>query len=76
MKPTAELFGAYLKCPTKCWLLSRSTVGEGNEYADWVKAQSEVYRAEALRRLLETVPEKERVIAPPRGDNLKAAGGG
>ena len=73
MKPTAELFGAYLKCPTKCWLLSQRAVGEGNEYADWVKAQNEAYRAVALRRLQETVPEKERVIAPALGDNLKAA---
>jgi predicted RecB family nuclease len=73
MKPTAELFEAYLKCPTKCWLLSQGAIGEGNAYADWVKAQNEAFRAVALRRLQETVPENERVIAPPRGDNLKAA---
>jgi arginase family enzyme len=36
MKATAELFEAYLKCPTKFWLLSKGTVGEGNAYADWV----------------------------------------
>jgi len=70
---TAELFEAYLKCPTKCWLLSQGVVGEGNAFADWLKAQNEAYRAVALRRLQVTVPEKERVIAPPRGDNLKAA---
>ena len=73
MKPTAELFEAYLKCPTKCWLLSKGAIGEGNAYAEWVKAQNEAFRAVALRRLQETVPENERVIAPPRGDNLKAA---
>src|SRR5260370_34554072 len=73
MKPTAELFEAYLKCPTKCWLLSKGAIGEGNAYADWVKAQNEAFRAVALRRLQETVPENERVIAPPRWDNLKAA---
>jgi predicted RecB family nuclease len=73
MKPTAELFEAYLKCPTKCWLLSQGAIGEGNAYADWVKAQNEAFRAVALRRLQETVPENERVIAPHRGDNLKAA---
>jgi predicted RecB family nuclease len=71
MKPTGELFEAYLKCPTKCWLLSHGAVGEGNAYADWVKGQNEAFRAVALRRLQETVPEKERVIAPPRGDTLK-----
>ena len=73
MKPTAELFEAYLKCPTKCWLLSQGAVGDGNAYADWVKAQKEAFRSVGLRRLQETVPEKERVITPPRGDNLKAA---
>src|SRR5260370_36865900 len=75
MKPTAELFEAYLKCPTKCWLLSKGAIGEGNAYAEWVKAQNEAFRAVALRRLQETVPENERVIAPPPGDNLKAAQG-
>ena len=73
MKPTAELFEAYLKCPTKCWLLSQGAIGEGNAYAEWVKAQNEAFRAVALQRLQETVPENERVIAPPRGYNLKAA---
>jgi hypothetical protein len=41
--------------------------------AEWVKAQNEAFRAVALQRFQETVPENERVIAPPRGDNLKAA---
>jgi predicted RecB family nuclease len=73
MKLTAELFAAYLKCPTKCWLLSQGAVGVSNAYADWMKAQNEAFRSVALLRLQETVPEKERVIAPSRGDNLKAA---
>jgi hypothetical protein len=73
MKPTAELFKAYLKCPTKCWLLSQGAIGEGNAYSDWMKAQNEAFHTVALRRLQETVPENERVIAPPQGDNLKAA---
>jgi len=71
MKPTAELFEAYLKCTTKCWLLSQGAIGEGNAYADWVKAQNEAFRAVALRRLQEAVPENKRLIAPPGGDNLK-----
>ena len=73
MKPTAELFEAYLKCPAKCWLLSQGAIGEGNAYADWVKAQNEAFHAVALLRLQEIVPENERVTAPPRGANLKAA---
>src|SRR5262245_18366554 len=73
MKPIAELYEAYLKCPTKCWLLSKGAIGEGNAYADWVKAQNEAFRAVALRRLQEGVPENKRVIALPQGDNLNVA---
>jgi len=35
--------------------------------------QDETYTREAARRLRETVPESERVIAPPAAENLKAA---
>jgi predicted RecB family nuclease len=72
MERGSQLFGAYLKCPTKCWLRSQGQTGEGNAYAEWVWAQNESYRAEGVRRLQETVPEGERVVAPPR-ENLKAA---
>src|SRR5439155_3104123 len=72
MDPDSHLFEAYLKCPTKCWLRSRGETGEGNAYADWVKQQNETYRAEGVRRLRATVPENERVVAPPT-ENLKAA---
>jgi CRISPR/Cas system-associated exonuclease Cas4 (RecB family) len=72
MDPNPQLFEAYLKCPTKCWLQSRGETGEGNAYAEWVRAQNESYRAEGVRRLQEAVPEGERVVAPLR-ENLKAA---
>jgi hypothetical protein len=58
--------GVYLKCPTKCWLRSGGETCEGNTYAEWVKGQSESYRAEGVRRLQDTLPEGERVVAPPR----------
>jgi hypothetical protein len=32
---TADLIEAYLKCPTKCFLLSRDEVETGNAYAEW-----------------------------------------
>ena len=72
MEPNSQLFEAYLKCPTKCWRRSRGETGEGNAYAEWVKGQNESYRVEGVRRLEDTVPEGERVVAPPR-ENLKAA---
>lgn len=67
MKLEAELFAAYLKCPTKCWLQSRAEHGTGNIYADWVTEQDQAYRDLALQRLLGTVPSGESVIAPAGG---------
>ena len=37
MKLTSHLFEAYLKCPTKTWLLSQEEQYTGNTYADWVE---------------------------------------
>jgi predicted RecB family nuclease len=72
MERSSELFGAFLKCPTKCWLQSRGETCEGNAYAQWVKGQNENYRAEGMRRLQATVPEGDRVVAPAM-ENLKGA---
>ena len=73
MIPTSALFQAFLKCSTKCHLLSVGEVGSGNAYASWVQAQDDGYRAEATKRLMKEVPEAEQVIAPPPADDLKAA---
>src|SRR2546429_9150065 len=42
-------------------------------YAELVKAHELAYRIEGVRRLRESVPEGEWVVAPPPGENLKAA---
>ncbi len=73
MKITSDLFAAYLKCPTKCWLRSRAEVGTGNEYADWVRAQNVSYQRESGPRLLANIPENERVITPTETENIKSA---
>ena len=73
MKTNSQLFEAYLKCPTKSWLRSRGDTGGVNAYAELVKAQEVAYRIEGVRRLRESVPEGEWVVAPPPGENLKAA---
>jgi predicted RecB family nuclease len=73
MKANSQLFEAYLKCPTKFWLRSRGETGGVNAYAELVKAQEVAYLIEGVRRLRETVPEGECVVAPPTGENLKAA---
>ena len=51
MNITSKLFEAYLKCPTKCFLRSRGEAGAGNEYADWVPAQTEFYRYDRIKDL-------------------------
>ena len=73
MRITSHLFDAFLKCATKCHLRSLGEIGSGNEYAEWVRVRDESYQREAARRLQETVPETERVVAPPATDNLKTA---
>lgn len=73
MRITPDLFAAYLKCPTKCWLCSRGETGAGNEYADWVRMQNESYRRANAPSLLEGFPEEERVTAPPPTENPKTA---
>jgi predicted RecB family nuclease len=73
MRITSPLFDAFLKCATKCHLRSLGETGSGNEYAEWVRSQEESCQREAARALQETVPETERVVAPPATENLKAA---
>ena len=57
MKITADLFEAFLKCPTKCYLRSTGQAGSGNAYAEWVREQNDAYRKEAVQRLV-AVAEK------------------
>src|ERR1035437_69264 len=72
MKITHDLFAAYLKCRTKCWLRSRSEAGGGNEYADWVRTEYESYRRANAKRLVEGIPENERAISPLMAEKADA----
>jgi hypothetical protein len=49
---TTDLVEAFLKCPTKCFLLARAEVATGNAYADWVRTKSEIFRSEGITRLV------------------------
>ncbi|HHT9114324.1 MAG TPA: IS66 family transposase [Candidatus Wunengus sp. YC65] len=73
MTVTFDLFEAYLKCPTKCFLWSRGEADTENVYANWVKTKSESYRREGFKRLMEGVPCDECVISPPDTGHLKTA---
>jgi predicted RecB family nuclease len=48
---TPQLFEAYLKCPTKCFLRSLGETGSENSYADWICARNARYRREGMARL-------------------------
>ena len=67
MKITSDLFQAYLKCPTKCWLRATGELGTGNSYSEWVQAQNSSYRATEVARLLAALPKNEITTSP----NLK-----
>ena len=72
MTITAELFGAFLQCPTKCWLKSIREHGTGNAYAEWVEAQNESYRVVGVDRLRSSAMPGDFVTSPP-ADGLKDA---
>jgi hypothetical protein len=46
MPITSDLFEAYLKCPTKCFLRSLGETGTSNSYANWVRTQYLSYSSE------------------------------
>ena len=70
---SSQLFEAYLECSTKCWLRSRAEPASGNIYAEWARPQNETYLEYGLRRSFATVPESDRVTAPPIPKNPKDA---
>ena len=72
MKITADVFEAYLKCPTKCWLRATDEPSAGGTYPEWVMAQNESYRVSETRRLVAESPNDEVVLSPDM-KNFKAA---
>jgi hypothetical protein len=52
MPITSDLFEAYLKCPTKCFLRSLGEAGTNNSYANWVRAQYLYYSSEGIKQLV------------------------
>jgi predicted RecB family nuclease len=56
---TTDLVAAFLKCPTKCFLRAHAEGQTGNTYADWVRAKSDAFRRQGIKRLLAGVaPDK------------------
>src|SRR6266540_247820 len=73
MNITANLFEAYLKCPTKCFLRPRDEAGVGNAYADWVRPQTESYRNDRIKDLESIAGRDGRIITAPLTENPKVA---
>ena len=69
---TPFLFEAFLKCQTKCWLRFTGEPPAGNTYAEWVQAEHESYRADAVKRLIANAPTDECAVAPTT-ESLKTA---
>jgi predicted RecB family nuclease len=72
MKISPDVFEAYLKCPTKCWLRSTGEPSTGNTYSEWVKTQNGSYRTIGTERLLAEFP-KDEVLLSPDIENFKGA---
>ena len=71
MNLTSNLFEAYLKCSTKCFLRSRGEAGAGNEYADWVRVQTELYRNDRVKDLKSIAASDGRSITAPLAKDTK-----
>jgi len=53
---TAQLFEAFLACPTKCFLRSIGQSPAENTFPSWKEARDESYRREGFRRLCAELP--------------------
>jgi hypothetical protein len=68
---SSDLFNAFLKCPTKCWLRASGEPTSGGAYAEWVTSKNRSYHATEIERLL-SAPKNEVAVSPPP-ESLKAA---
>ena len=72
MKISSDLFDAFLKCSTKCWLRAAGEPALGNPYAEWMKSQNGSYQVREIERLLLETPSSDVAISPTP-ENMKAA---
>ena len=64
MKITADVFEAFLKCPTKCWLRASAELDSGNAYAAWVKSQTTSFRTTQIERILSETAKDDCMVSP------------
>jgi hypothetical protein len=68
---TSGLFEAFVKCPTKCYRLSKGERGIGNVFANWLVDQQKLYRDEGFKRLTATCRTKQYDMTPLNSPTLK-----
>ncbi len=73
MQITADIFEAYLNCPTKSFLRAHNEVGTGNACADWVRTENEAYRNAGIKRLVESAAPDECLTGLVGTKELKTA---
>lgn len=67
----SQLFEAYLKCATKCYLKATGEAGAGNAYAEWLNAQNEAYRNDGIKRLITEETQAVCINSPTELKNIK-----
>lgn len=70
---TSDLFEAYLKCQTKCFLRSLGETATENGYSDWVRAQQASYRCEEIKRLIQKSSQTECVTRSIDREEVQSA---
>jgi hypothetical protein len=67
------VFEAFLKCPTKSRLLSLGELGNGNDYANWLRTENESYRERGIRDLIAGIAQSDCLIAPTDAEILRTS---
>lgn len=70
---TANLFDAYLRCATKCFMRASGETGTGNPYAGWTHARELAYNRESVARIQEGIADSECINGPLDRKRLKSA---
>jgi len=71
MTITPDLFEAYLKCPTKCFLRAHGEKPAGNEYSEWKENQTAEYASQGIQRLRQGYKAEECVCGDHATGNTK-----
>jgi hypothetical protein len=72
MPITSDLFEAYLKCPTKCFLRSLGETGTNNSYANWVRTQYLSYSSEGNKQLVNDFAEDEVITGTVDSEEMRS----